>query len=117
MGHSIVYLFLALPVRSSPNEIRESDFITRAGGVALTSDGRRAVLRAYERRLSTTITHPIFKYKVSYRRVLDVQARLLAAALVGEVPDYVPMVTQWPAADTSLPTTSQIPSAFGEYAQ
>jgi len=75
-------------------EIGPTDFIRRAGGVALTPDGRRAVIRAYERRLSTVVTHPEFGYKISYRRVLDVQARILAAALVGELPEYVPMVTR-----------------------
>jgi CRISPR-associated protein Cas1 len=75
-------------------EIGPSDFTRRAGGVALTPDGRRTVLRAYERRLSTEIKHPVFGYRISYRRVLDVQARLLAAYLVGEVPEYLPMVTR-----------------------
>jgi CRISP-associated protein Cas1 len=75
-------------------EIARSDFTRRAGGVALTPDGRRTVLRAYERRLSTEIKHPVFGYRISYRRVLDVQARLLAAYLVGEVPEYTPMITR-----------------------
>jgi len=75
-------------------EIGAGDFLSRAGGVALTPDGRRAVIRAYERRLSTVVTHPEFGYKISYRRVLDVQARILAATLVGELPDYVPMITR-----------------------
>jgi len=52
------------------------------------------VLRAYERRLETKVRHPVFGYQISYRRVLDVQARLLAAVLVGELPEYVPMVTR-----------------------
>lgn len=75
-------------------EVGPTDFIRRAGGVALTPNGRRTVLRAYERRLATEIKHPIFGYRISYRRVLDVQARLLAAYLVGEVPEYSPMVTR-----------------------
>ena len=69
----------------------------RRGGwcrVALTADGRRTVLRACERRLDTEITHPVFGYRISYRRVLDVQARLLAAVMVGEIPTYTAMVTR-----------------------
>lgn len=62
--------------------------------MSLTADGRRTVLKAYERRLGTEIRHPVFQYRISYRRVLDVQARLLAAVLVGEVPEYIPMVTR-----------------------
>lgn len=75
-------------------EINSSDFIRRAGAVALTPDGRRTVLKAYERRLDTEIQHPVFRYRISYRRVLDVQARLLAAVLIGEIPEYQPMVTR-----------------------
>lgn len=65
-------------------EIGPSDFLRRAGGVALTPAGRRTVLGAYERRPSMQIRHPVFGYRISCRRVLDVQARLLAAYLVGE---------------------------------
>ncbi len=75
-------------------EITGRDFIRRAGAVALTSDGRRRVLAAYERRLDTEIRHPVFGYRISYRRVLDVQARLLAAVMVGELPTYTAMVTR-----------------------
>lgn len=75
-------------------EITASDFIRRAGAVSLTADGRRTVLKAYERRLDTEVRHPVFGYQISYRRVLDVQARLLAGVLVGELPEYIPMVTR-----------------------
>ncbi len=75
-------------------EIGPRDFIRRAGAVALTSLGRKTVLKAYERRLETKVRHPVFGYQISYRRVLDVQARLLAAVLVGELPEYFPMVTR-----------------------
>lgn len=75
-------------------EITESDFIRRAGGVALTDKGRRTVLRAYERRLDTEIRHPLFQYRVTYRRILEVQARLLGAYLLGEVPTYTAFTTR-----------------------
>ena len=75
-------------------EVTAADFLRRGGAVSLTADGRRAVLRAYERRLDTEIRHPVFGYRISYRRVMDVQARLLAGVLVGELPEYPPMVTR-----------------------
>jgi len=75
-------------------EVGASDFMVRAGGVALTADGRRKVLAAYERRLDTEVTHPTFGYKVTCRRVLEVQARVLGAHLLDEVPDYVPFTTR-----------------------
>ncbi|MHB1988051.1 MAG: CRISPR-associated endonuclease Cas4g/Cas1g [Acidimicrobiales bacterium] len=75
-------------------EIQASDFLVRAGGVALTSDGRRTTILAYERRLDTEITHPLFGYKVSYRRVLEVQCRLLGAVLFREIAEYPAFVTR-----------------------
>ena len=35
------------------------------------------------------ITHPIFGYKIRYRRVLEVQARLLSRVLLGELAEYL----------------------------
>ena len=75
-------------------EVRPSDFLTRAGAVALTEGGRRRVLEAFERRLDTLVTHPRFGYQISYRRVFEVQARLLARFLSGEIAAYPPFCTR-----------------------
>jgi CRISPR-associated protein Cas1 len=75
-------------------EIHGSQFTVRAGGVSLTAEGRKAVLAAYERRLRAEIRHPIFGYTVSYRRLLEVQTRLLGATLLGEVPSYRAFTTR-----------------------
>lgn len=75
-------------------EVREGHFTTRAGGCQLEADGRKAVLRAYERRLDHEITHPHFGYRVTYRRAMEVQARMLAAHLLNELPQYTPFVTR-----------------------
>lgn len=75
-------------------EVRPSFIVAKAGGVSLTADGRRAMLGVYERRLESEITHPVFGYKVSWRRVIEVQARLLASVLMGEIDAYPPMVVR-----------------------
>jgi CRISP-associated protein Cas1 len=75
-------------------EVRPSDFVSRAGAVALTEGGRRRVLEAFERRLDTLVTHPRFGYQISYRRIFEVQARLLARFLPGEIADYPPFCTR-----------------------
>lgn len=75
-------------------EVAISDFIVRAGGVALTAPGRKAVIAGYERRMAAELRHPLFGYRVSYRRTLEVQCRLLAAHLLGEIPHYVPVTTR-----------------------
>jgi CRISP-associated protein Cas1 len=75
-------------------EIGTSDFVTRAQGVALTNAGRRKVIAAYERRMRSQLTHPLFRYRASYRRSLEIQARLLAAVLVGDTDTYRPLTTR-----------------------
>jgi len=69
-------------------EVRPEDFVSGMGSVALTPSGRTRFLQAYERRMSQEITHPTFGYRISYRRVLEVQARLLGRYLTGEIPAY-----------------------------
>lgn len=75
-------------------EVGTSDFLVRAGAVTLTAEGRKTVIRAWERRMSTTMRHPMFGYSVSYRRAVELQARILAACLIGELPQYEPLVTR-----------------------
>jgi CRISPR-associated exonuclease Cas4/CRISPR-associated protein Cas1 len=69
-------------------EIGAGDFINTAGGCNLKPNARKALIAAYERRLDQEATHPVFGYTVSIRRMLHVQARLLARFLMGELPDY-----------------------------
>jgi CRISPR-associated protein Cas1 len=75
-------------------EIGASDFLVRAGAVTLTAGGRKAVIHAWERRMATEVRHPLFGYTVSYRRAVELQARILAAHLIGELPQYEPLVTR-----------------------
>ena len=75
-------------------EVSSPDFLTRAGACQLSPEGRKSVLRAYERRLGQEIIHPQFGYRVTYRRAMEVQARIFAAYLLGELPDYTPFVTR-----------------------
>jgi CRISP-associated protein Cas1 len=69
-------------------------FIQAGQAVNLSPAGRKLFFQAYEQRMSSLITHPIFDYKVSYRRVLELQFRLLARYLTGEIPEYPPFVTR-----------------------
>ncbi len=75
-------------------EVRPSDFVSAAGSVALDADGRKRFIAAFERRLGHEVTHPIFGYKVSYRRLMEIQARLLGRFLLGEIDDYPNFVTR-----------------------
>ncbi len=75
-------------------EVRPSDFITAGNAINLTPDGRKRFIATFERRLSQEITHPLFGYRISYRRVLELQARLLARFLLGELPEYPNFTTR-----------------------
>lgn len=75
-------------------EIKVSHFDRRGRAIVLTDEGRRTFISALERRLRSKIVHPIFGYSVTYRRALNVQARLLARAMQGDIPSYPAFLTR-----------------------
>ena len=73
--------------------VSSGDFITAATGTALSQAGRRRFINAFERRMAQETTHPQFGYRLSMRRLLVLQARLLSRHLLGELatcPHYLP---------------------------
>ena len=53
------------------------------GGVALTAGGRKAFFRTYEMRMDTLVTHPLFEYRVSYRRMFRDSGAVAGAGVRG----------------------------------
>jgi CRISPR-associated protein Cas1 len=74
--------------------VTPGDFVGVSDSVALTASGRKGFFRAYELRMDGLVTHPLFDYRVSYRRLLEVQARLLARVIEGEIGEYPVFVTR-----------------------
>lgn len=74
--------------------VTPEDFEQAGGAVALKPHARRAFIEAYERRMDHLVRHPVFGYQVSYRRVLEVQTRLLARHLSGEIPTFPAFATR-----------------------
>ncbi len=68
--------------------VREGDFITRSTGCAMKHPARRRFFQVFERRLDQLVTHPVLGSRLSYRRILEVQARLLGRVLTGELEGY-----------------------------
>lgn len=64
------------------------DFLRWRDACQLTDAGRRKFFQAYEQRKATAVTHPVYGYRMSYSRMLEVQARMLAAYVRGSVPTY-----------------------------
>jgi len=69
-------------------EIAGDDFIEQMGSVLLKPAARKRLIGAYERRLAQEIVHPVFGYACTYRRIFEIQARLLGRYLLSEIPDF-----------------------------
>lgn len=74
--------------------VRLEDFIQAGHSFSISAYARKRVFMAYEQRLSEGVTHPVFGYRVCYRRAIELQARLLAKFLTGEIEQYVPFMTR-----------------------
>ncbi len=75
-------------------ELTDGHFLSTASGCALTDAGRKGFFGACGRRMDTEITHPVFEYRLSYRRMLMLHARLIAAWLLGEIPTLAFLTTR-----------------------
>jgi CRISPR-associated protein Cas1 len=74
--------------------LRERDFVNELGSVRLIQEARKQFLEKLEERLNSSIQHPYFGYKTTYRRCIELQVRLLGKAVVGEIPEYPPFTVR-----------------------
>ena len=74
--------------------LEPGDFLQAGNTVNLTKAGRKKFFECYEKRMNDVLRHPLFDYQVSYRRALELQVRLLAKALIGEIDSYWPLLTR-----------------------
>ena len=70
------------------------DFIVELGAYRLKQEKRKVFFTKFEERLNEEIHHPIFGYKVSYQRCIELQVRLLAKYLTGEIAEYPPFLVR-----------------------
>lgn len=73
---------------------QSGDFIRAGGAVSLKPDARKRFILAYERRMDTLVTHPLFNYRLSYRRLLELHSRLFGRYLLGELSEPPTFVTR-----------------------
>ncbi len=71
--------------------VQEKDFEITPAGTVMKNGAKKGLIRAYEARINSEITHPNFNYPMTYRRILEVEVRLLARFLEGELPDWRPL--------------------------
>ncbi|WP_129360307.1 CRISPR-associated endonuclease Cas1 [Rothia uropygioeca] len=75
-------------------ELRQKSFNSALGSARLTDQGRKAIIRSVEQRVSTEFRHPIFGYSVSWRRAIEIQARLVLGVIDGTQSSYRGIVTR-----------------------
>jgi len=75
-------------------ELKAGHFVRTAAGCMFTEAGRKAFFSVYGRRMAEEVTHPAFGYKLSYRRMIVLHARMIAAWLLGEVPTLAFLTTR-----------------------
>jgi CRISPR-associated protein Cas1 len=73
---------------------RDSDFLTSTHGCNLNDRGRHVFWQGWFRRLDTEVTHPVFGYQMSYRRMLEIQARQLWRFVRKEAAGYRAFTTR-----------------------
>ena len=69
-------------------ELRAKDFSTVLGTTRIGPHGRKTLIAGYERRVTGTFRHPIFGYDVTWRRAMEIQARLVLGVIDGTQPRY-----------------------------
>jgi len=70
------------------SELGPEDFEITSKGVFMKDSARRQFWRAWFRRMDTEVRHPQFGYRMSYRRMLDVQVRQLWRYCRGDAKTY-----------------------------
>jgi CRISPR-associated protein Cas1 len=76
-------------------ELQERHFSREESGyTSLSDDGRKIFLNAWEGALSKEVTHRLMAQQVPWGLVPHVQARVLARAMRGDLPGYIPFVAR-----------------------
>lgn len=75
-------------------ELRARDFTDVTGATRIRDTGRKALVAAYERRVIAEFRHPTFGYQVTWRRAMEIQARLVLGVMDGTQPGYRGIMTR-----------------------
>ncbi|BAZ83623.1 type I-D CRISPR-associated endonuclease Cas1d [Sphaerospermopsis kisseleviana CS-549] len=71
-------------------EIQPQDFNESLGAYRLKDNARKTFLEAFNKKMNDEFKHPVFDYRCTYRRGIELQARLLSRHLQEGVP-YKPL--------------------------
>lgn len=74
-------------------QITKKDFFQKeGGGVIMTDEGRKKILKSWQERKKEIITHPFINEKIEIGLIPYVQAQLLSKYLRGDLPEYNPFL-------------------------
>lgn len=74
-------------------QVRADDFtLHEGGGVTLNEQGRKAVVIAWQERKQEELSHPLLEEAVALGLLPQLQARLLARTLRGDMDEYLPFL-------------------------
>lgn len=76
-----------MPIMASVNRNQwdvEADFVVKGEQVWLSDTGRRKFISLYERRKEESWKHPVTQYSLTYRRLIELEVRLLEKEWMGE---------------------------------
>lgn len=75
------------------NYITKKDFyIKEGGGVLMTDEGRKKILKYWQDRKKEIITHPFLNEKIEIGLIPYVQSQLLSKFIRGDLPEYYPFL-------------------------
>lgn len=75
--------------------VEPEDFETEMGGaVRMRAHALKKFLAAWENKRRTLVRHHLFDRQVPYWRAIELQARVLARVILGEMDEYVPFLTR-----------------------
>jgi CRISP-associated protein Cas1 len=72
------------------HEIKPEDFNESLGAYRLKDNARKTFLQAFDKKMNDEFKHPVFDYRCTYRRAIELQARLLSRHLQEGIP-YKPL--------------------------
>lgn len=75
-------------------ELKAESFTDVLGSHRLSMAGRKKLIAAFERRVATEFKHPVFGYRISWRRAIEVQARMVLGAIDGTQSKYLGIVVR-----------------------
>ncbi|MGH7556028.1 MAG: type I-C CRISPR-associated endonuclease Cas1c [Longimicrobiales bacterium] len=76
-------------------QLKPTDFVVREGGaVALEAQARKEVVVAYQERKREEVSHPLLTHKTMVALIPQLQARLLARTIRGDLESYLPFLAR-----------------------